>query len=81
PGQALIPIEALLMGKGHLALAGRWGQALDAVSAAVAGLPAQPGERELMALSRTMKTVTTLYQGEVASALDVPLGFSDADGD
>ncbi|OGB28762.1 MAG: hypothetical protein A3E51_02460 [Burkholderiales bacterium RIFCSPHIGHO2_12_FULL_67_38] len=81
PGQALIPIEALLMGKGHIALARRWGQALDAVSAAVAGLPAQPGERELMALSRTMKTVTTLYQGEVASALDVPLGFSDADGD
>jgi hypothetical protein len=81
PGQALIPIEALLMGKGHIALAERWGQALDAVSAAVAALPAQPGERELMALSRTMKTVTTLYQTEVAAALDVPLGFSDADGD
>ena len=81
PGQGLIPIEALLMGKGHIALARRWGQALDAADAAVGQLSATPSPDELMALSKTLKGVTTLYQAEVAAALDVPLGFSDADGD
>lgn len=81
PGQGLIPIEALLMGKGHIALASRWGQALDAADAAIGLLPSTPSQDELMALSKTLKGVTTLYQTEVAAALDVPLGFSDADGD
>ena len=49
--------------------------------AAMAALPARAGEKDLMALSKTLKGVTTLYQTEVAAALDVPLGFSDADGD
>jgi predicted lipoprotein len=75
------PIEALLMGKGQIALAQRWGQALDRADAAIAALPAKAGEKELMALSKTLKGVTTLFQTEVAAALDVPLGFSDADGD
>lgn len=81
PGQDLVPIEALLMGKGHMAVAQRWVQAIDGVDGALAALPAQPSGDDLMALSRTMKKLTSLYQGEVASALDVPLGFSDADGD
>ena len=81
PGQGLVPIEALLMGKGQIALAQRWGQALDRADAAIAALPAKAGEKELMALSKTLKGVTTLFQTEVAAALDVPLGFSDADGD
>lgn len=81
PGQALIPIEALLLGKGHMALAERWGKAVDAATTAMSALPAQPSERDLLALSQTIKGVTSLYQGEVAAALDVPLGFSSADGD
>lgn len=81
PGQGLVPIEALIMGKGHIALAQRWAQALDRADAAIAALPAKAGETELMALSKTLKGVTTLFQAEVAAALDVPLGFSDADGD
>lgn len=81
PGQGLVPIEALLMGKGQIALAQRWAQALDRADAAIAALPTKAGEPELMALSKTLKGVTTLYQTEVAAALDVPLGFSDADGD
>lgn len=80
-GQGLVPIEALLMGKGQIALAQRWAQALDRADAAIAALPPKAGEKELMALSKTLKGVTTLYQAEVATALDVPLGFSDADGD
>ncbi|MBA4194807.1 MAG: peptidase M75 [Comamonadaceae bacterium] len=81
PGEGLIPIEALLLGKGHLALAQRWAAALDAADAAMKRLPARALDKDLMALSRTLKDVTTLYQAEVAAALDVPLGFSDADGD
>jgi predicted lipoprotein len=81
PGQGPIPIEGLLMGKGQIALAQRWGTALDAADAAMQRLPAKPSDAALMALSKTLKGVTTLYQTEVAAALDVPLGFSDADGD
>lgn len=81
PGQGLIPIEALLMGKGHIALAQRWGQTIDAVDGAWRQLPDRPTDDDLLALSKTLKRVTALYQAEVAAALDVPLGFSDADGD
>ncbi|MCU0883222.1 MAG: imelysin family protein [Hyphomonadaceae bacterium] len=79
--QDMIPIEALLLGKGQIALAQRWVAALDAADAAIAGLPAKADDKELLGLSKTLKGVTTLYQTEVATALDVPLGFSDADGD
>lgn len=86
PGQALVPIEALLLGKGHIALAQRWAKALDAVTARLDALPAAAparasDHRQLLALSAALKTVTALYQNEVATALDIPLGFSDADGD
>lgn len=80
-GQALVPMEALLMGKGHLDLAQRWGQALDQVTAGLNRLTPQSSEDELLGVAQTMKVVTVLFQNEVATALDVPLGFSDADGD
>ena len=81
PGQALIPIEALLRGKGQLALAERWRQAVDRVGTRMAALTPGSSAAQLQTLTRDMKAVTTLYQNEVAAALDVPLGFSDADGD
>jgi predicted lipoprotein len=80
-GQALVPMEALLMGRGQLALAQKWGQALDQVTAGMDKLTLRSSERELLALTKSMKAVTVLFQNEVAAALDVPLGFSDADGD
>ncbi len=81
PGQALVPIEALLLGKGQMALAGRWVAALDQVSAAMAGLTPQSTPTQLLAMTQSMKAVTVLFQNDVAPALDIPLGFSDADGD
>jgi predicted lipoprotein len=86
PDQALVPIEALLLGKGHMALARRWARVLDEVDARAGALPAQApprltDQRQLRALAAALKAVTLLYQGEVVTALDVPLGFSDADGD
>lgn len=80
-GQALIPMEALLMGRGQLALAQRWGQALDQITAGLNQLTPQSDEDELLAVAQSMKAATVLFQNEVAAALDVPLGFSDADGD
>jgi uncharacterized protein len=87
PGQALLPIEALLLGKGQITLARRWGEAIDTASSAmaavsrIAALPAPRAERELLAFAQSLKAVSALYQREVAAALDVPLGFSSADGD
>lgn len=81
PGEALIPIEALLIGKGQLALAQRWAQTLDVASADLAALTPQSSESALLATAQRMKALTVLYQKEVAAALDVPLGFSSADGD
>lgn len=81
PGQALIPIEALLLGKGRVPLAQRWAQALDRTSADLAALTPSSSDAELLAVTQRMKAVTLLYQNEVAAALDVPLGFSSADGD
>jgi uncharacterized protein len=80
-GSALVPMEALLMGRGQLTLAQKWGQALDQVTAGMEKLAPRSSERELLAVTKSMKSVTVLFQNEVAAALDVPLGFSDADGD
>ena len=81
PGQAPIPIEALLLGKGRVALAQRWAKALDLTSADLAALTPSSSDAERLAVAQRMKAVTVLYQNEVAAALDVPLGFSSADGD
>lgn len=81
PGEALVPIEALLLGKGQLALAGRWAATLDKVTVAMRGLTPQSSTAQLLAVTQLMKAVTVLFQNEVATALDIPLGFSDADGD
>ena len=81
PGKALVPIEALLLGKGLKPLAQRWAQAVDRASADLAALTPDASDDDLLAMAQRMKAVTVLYQNEVAAALDVPLGFSSADGD
>lgn len=81
PGQAIIPIEALLLGKGRIELATRWAQAIDTADTLMTRLPAQPSERDLQSIGQALKRIAALYQNEVAGALDVPLGFSSADGD
>ncbi|MFO6418930.1 imelysin family protein [Hylemonella sp. W303a] len=81
PGQDFVPIEALLYGKGQVQLAARWRQAITVADAAMSGLSATYNPKELEAATRKLKELTVLYQQQVATALDVPLGFSDADGD
>lgn len=77
----LIPIEALLRGKGHLVIANRWSALLGDVGQAIEHLTAQSSPAECLTIAKKMKFVTLWYQNEVAQALDIPLGFSDADGD
>lgn len=81
PGQALVPIEALLYGKGQVQLAARWRQAITAADAALGKLSTSYNGAEVEAAARQLKELTVLYQQQIAAALDVPLGFSDADGD
>jgi predicted lipoprotein len=85
PGEDFVPIEALLYGKGQMQLAARWRQAVTATDAAMGALYARGAAANdaaaFEAATRRLKDLTVLYQQEVAAALDVPLGFSDADGD
>lgn len=87
PGKDLISIEALLLSKGHIALAQRWRDAMGVVDAAMPApgkTPAKEGAQantEILALATKLKGITALYQAEIAPALDIPLGFSDSDGD
>ena len=80
PGKGLVPIEALLIGKGQLALAARWSKALDQASLAMASAdPARPAS--VLNASQSLKSLEKLLQGDVVSSLDISLGFSSADGD
>ena len=80
PGQSLVPIEALLIGKGHLALAARWSKALDQANLAMADAdPARPAG--VLTAAQSLKSLEKLLQGDVVSSLDISLGFSSADGD
>lgn len=79
-GAALVPIEAYLRGRGLIALADRWAARIAATDAAMRAIrPRQPAtlDRAVRELAQTKR----LAEGDVATALDVRMGFSDADGD
>ncbi|MET4578659.1 imelysin family protein [Ottowia thiooxydans] len=85
----VLPIEALLLGKGQIKLAQRWREVSGAADTALRALRAgsAPSARDtrmnaaVLNAAAKLKAITALYQSEVAPALDIPLGFSDADGD
>ncbi|MBT9467312.1 imelysin family protein [Hydrogenophaga sp.] len=80
PGEALAPIEAILMGQGKLALSAKWSTALAQADQAMAVVdPARAAT--VLSASTALKSLSLLFQNEVASSLDIPLGFSSADGD
>lgn len=84
PGEAAVPIETYLRGRGQLVLAERWrtavGRADDAMRAITAAATPPDAARVETAAS-ALKTLTTLLQTEVSTALGVGIGFSSADGD
>jgi hypothetical protein len=83
---APVSIEGLLMGQGHMDVARRWANAVSSADAAIQKLPAHaPGSEKaaasLLTATARLKALTAMFQAEVAPALNVMLGFSDADGD
>lgn len=83
-GEGLVSVEGYLRGRGLNpladALAGRVAQAGQAVERLGTGAaPANPAAP--LAAARQLGTLKSLLEAEVAPALDVAIGFSDADGD
>ncbi len=80
PDTALIPLETLLRSQGLNPLADKLHEAATEVDKALeAALENTP--ETLQAAGRSMATLHSLVADEVAAALDVRIGFSDADGD
>lgn len=80
PGQGAVPLETYLRGQGLNPLADRWRAQVQRTQAAMHGLG--PGDtRRLDTAVRSLAGSKALAEGEVASALKVSIGFSDADGD
>lgn len=83
PGEALVPLEMYLRGKGLNPLADKLHQATSQVDASMAQVQ-KTGTQNKAAIQQTAKNLAALKflaESEVAPALQVSIGFSDADGD
>lgn len=80
PGTDLLTLETYMRGRGLNPLADRWtdtvGKADRAVAAAQPDAPAS-----VQAASKAVAGLKQLAEAELAPALDIRIGFSDADGD
>ena len=83
PGQGLVPLETYLRGMGLYpvanALRAATGQAhlhLQEVTGT-----GQPGRAQVLQAAGALATLKRVAKGQVAPALDIGMGFSDADGD
>ncbi|QTD47281.1 imelysin family protein [Ottowia testudinis] len=80
PGQGVVTLEAYLRGRGLIALADRWADRIAATDQTMQAIDPRQGatlDKAVKALAQTKR----MAEDEVASALDVRMGFSDADGD
>ncbi len=83
PGEALVPLEMYLRGKGLNPLADKLHAATTKVDASMAQVQ-KSGLQNKGAIQQTAKDLAALKflaESEVAPALQVSIGFSDADGD
>jgi predicted lipoprotein len=80
PGTGLLPVETWLRGRGQLAEADALAAAVDAADASLRGLTPAAGAR-LSAAAQALAGVKQVLENRVAPALQVRIGFSDADGD
>ncbi len=79
-GAGAVPIETLLRSRGLNPAADAWAKAIRGADTRMAGL--QPGQgKRIDEAVRALGTVQEQVEGKVAPALDVGIGFSDADGD
>ena len=80
PGSALVPLETYLRGQGLNPVADQLAGAVRQADRAMAQVNAQDHKR-LLGATRAMAALKRLAEEELAPALQVSLGFSDADGD
>lgn len=79
-GQAVIPMERYLLGRGQIALVQRWKKAFAEAATSMQGLT--PGAQDkLLPAAKRLASIKRMAEEEVAPALNVSIGFSDADGD
>ncbi|MDB5930164.1 MAG: hypothetical protein JWR60_1871 [Polaromonas sp.] len=80
PGQGLAPLETYLRGRGLNPVASQLARSVDKADKQMRQL--SPGNQTgLSAASRSLGELKKLAESDVASALQVSIGFSDADGD
>lgn len=80
PGAGLVPIETFLRGRGALDVADRFRAAVLAADAPMAAIdPSRPDS--LNAATGALEKVKRIVEADAAPALQVRIGFSDADGD
>jgi uncharacterized protein len=80
PGEGLVTIETYLRGRGLNTLADRWQQQVARSDRVMAGL--RPGDtRRTTAAVQALARLKHLAEAEIAPALEITIGFSDADGD
>jgi len=79
-GKDIVPIELYLRGRGLNDLAQQWLDAVQAADQAMAQL-ATPDKEAVLQAVKALNQVKQQMQDKVAPALQVNIGFSDADGD
>ncbi len=80
PGAGAVPLETYLRGRGLNPLADRWRAQVQRADRAMQGL--RPGDRQRWAAAvQELARTKALAEAELAPALAISLGFSDADGD
>lgn len=85
PGAALVPLETYLRGRGHNTVAHALVQASAQVDAAFQALGAEarrlPAPSRVLTASARLGALKRVAELDLAPALQVGIGFSDADGD
>ena len=84
PGEALVPLETYLRGRGLNPLADQLratAARIDTAMAAAQKAGAAEGGPQVLEAAKELSALKRLAEAEVAPALQVSIGFSDADGD
>ena len=83
PGQALVPLETYLRGRGLNPLADRLVKTTQDIDSAFSALTraGQHNGTQVQQVAKALSALKRLAEAEIAPALQVSIGFSDADGD
>lgn len=81
PGEGAVPLALYLRGRGLMQVATAFEQAVARADAKMKGLAPQSGPQALQAATTELAALKRVVEAEVAPALNINIGFSDADGD